>query len=191
MRTKLWLAAVAALMAAPAASAPDQTPPAGMVRVAGAWKHEATGATLPDSLEGLARIVTTSRGVMAMYMPKDLNEMLAGKVALVGIDKFERAKPDFATMREDARGAFHETGVPTVVEESTFAWPGHPEAATFHGRYLVGRYRKDYWRAHDQGWEVNAIVTTPRGDAKLTEKLSSAVASGVFGGATLNAPETR
>lgn len=191
MRTKLWLAAVAALMAGPAASAPGQAPPAGMVGVAGAWKHEATGVTLPDSLGGMTRIVTTSRGVMAMYMPKNLNEMLAGKVALVGIDKFERAKPDFATMREDARGAFHETGVATVVEESTFAWPGHPDAATFHGRYTVGRYHKDYWRAHDQGWEVNAIVTTPRGDGELTEKLSSAVATGVFGGAILAAPASR
>jgi hypothetical protein len=75
-----------------------------------------------------------------------------------------------------------------VVEESTFTWPGHPDAATFHGRYIVGPYRKDYWRGHDGGWEINAIVTTPRRDEKLTETLSAAVAAEVFGGATLNPP---
>ncbi|HEX6375535.1 MAG TPA: hypothetical protein VFZ91_07420 [Allosphingosinicella sp.] len=185
MGPRLWLAALSALAAAPAASAPVEAPPAGWVAITGALKHEATGVTLPDSLGGMVRIVSSSRGVMAMYMPKNLNEMLAGKVALVGVDKFDRGRPDFATMREDARGAFHETGVPVVIEESTFAWPGHPQAATFHGRYVVGPYRKDYWRAHDQGWEVNAIVTTPRRDEKLTEKLSKAVAADVFGGATL------
>ncbi|HEX8448739.1 MAG TPA: hypothetical protein VF652_04015 [Allosphingosinicella sp.] len=177
--------------AAPAASAPDKAPPAGMVAVAGALKHEATGVTLPDSLGGMTRVVTSSRGVMAMYMPKDLSEMLAGKVALIGIDKFDRPKPEFATMREDARGAFHETGVPVPVEESTFTWPGHPGAATFHGRYVVGPYRKDYWRASDQGWEVNAIVTTPRRDEKLTDRLSKAVATEVFGGATFASPASR
>jgi hypothetical protein len=76
-----------------------------------------------------------------------------------------------------------------VIAESTFAWPGHPDAATFHGRYVVGPYRKDYWRAHDGGWEVNAIVTTPRKDDQLTESLSAAVATQVYGGATLNPPE--
>ncbi len=189
MRPKLWFAMFAALAAAPAVSARDEPPPPpGTTAVAGGFRHEATGLTLPDSLGGMGRIVSSSRGIMAMYAPRDLNEMLAGKVAMVGIDKFDRPRPDFATMREDARGSFHETGVPVAVEESTFAWPGHPQAATFHGRYVVGPYRKDYWRAHDQGWEVNAIVTTPRRDEKLTEKLSKAVAADIFGGATLAAP---
>lgn len=188
MRPISCFALLAVLAAAPAASAPDPAPPAGMVAVEGGLKHEETGATLPDSLGGMSRVVSSARGVMAMYMPKNLNEMLLGKVALIGIDKFDRPKPDMATMREDARGAFHETGVPVVVEESAFDWPGHPEAATFHGRYIVGPYRKDYWRAHDKGWEVNAIVTTPRRDEKLTEKLSKAVADEVFGGATLATP---
>jgi hypothetical protein len=188
MSPKFWFALAAALIAAPAASAPDKAPPAGMVAVAGGLRHEATGVTLPDTLGGMARVVSSARGVMAMYMPKNLNEMLAGKVALIGIDKFDRPKPDFATMREDARGTFHETGTAVPVEESAFTWPGHPDAATFHGRYVVGPYRKDYWRASDQGWEVNAIVTTPRGDGKLTEKLSQAVAADVFGGAAFRAP---
>ena len=190
MRPNLFYVLFAALAAAPAASA-DKAPPAGMVAVDGALKHEATGLKLPDSLGGMTRIVTSSPGVMAMYMPKDMNEMLAGKVALIGIEKFDRPKPEFATMKEDARGAFHETGVPVPIEESTFTWPGHPDAATFHGRYVVGPYRKDYWRASDQGWEVNAIVTTPRRDEKLTDRLSQAVAAEVFGGAVFTPAAAR
>jgi hypothetical protein len=185
MKLQILLSALALGLVAPATPAlAADPPPAGMVAVEGALRHEATGVTLPNSFNGWTPVVTEVNGVMALYMPKDLGQMLKGNVAIMGIDKFD-GPHDYATMREAAAGSFHETGTPQILEENSFAWPGHPDAVTFHGVYLVGPYRKDYWRGWDQGWNAMVIVTTPRGDKKLGEKLSTLVASDVYGGATL------
>jgi hypothetical protein len=182
---RIWMGAAAvALLCAPAAAlAPAEEPvPAGLEKVEGALRHGATGLAFPDKLGGMPRFVSgIGGGVTAMYL-----DLFSGKAVMVGaIERQER--PEFETMRRDARDTFHETGVPTVVEESAFTWPGHAEAATFHGRYSVGPYGKDYWRAHAKGWDVNVIVTTPRGDRKALDKFSAQVAAEVFGGATLDA----
>jgi hypothetical protein len=180
----MW-GALALGLAAPALPALAADPPAGMVAVEGALRHEATGVTLPDAFNGWSRVVTDVHGVTALYMPKDLGDMLKGKAAIMGIDRLEGGVPTYAQMREAAAGSFHETGTPQILEENSFAWPGHPDAVTFHGVYTVGPYRKDYWRGFDQGWNAMVIVTTPRGDKKLGDRLSKLVASDVYGGATL------
>lgn len=182
MRSLLKLCALAgALFAAPLLAA---DPPPGMVAVDGALRHQETGAMLPDEFDGMRPAVTNVAGVTALYIPADLNEMVRGNAAIMGITA-STIVPTFAGMREGARGSFHETGVPAVIEESAFDWPGHPEAVTFHGLYTVGPYRKDYWHAHDKGWSVIVIVTSPRGGAKASERRSRLVAEKVYGGAVL------
>jgi len=171
------------LTLAPAAAAPPQAPPPGTVQIeGGAIRHEKSGIVFPERIDDMARILTGTELIMAMYAPADLREMFAGKVALLGVSAIAK-DPGYEVMRERARGSFHETGVPEVVSEGRFAWPGHPNATTFHGVYRVGPYRKEYWRAWDAGWDATMIVTTPRKDEKLGEKLSAVVAETVYGGA--------
>jgi hypothetical protein len=181
------VAVVAASAAMPALAA--DPPPAGMVKAEGALRHEATGATFPDELDGMRPFVSGEQGIMALYVPTDAKEMLKGNAIIMGVMQME-ARPDFAGMREGARGSFHETGVPMVIAESAFTWPGHPEAVTFLGTYVVGAYRKHYWRAHDNGWDVTVIVTSPRAAEERAEHRSKLVAEKVYGGAVLIAPSS-
>lgn len=183
---KAALGLFAFLAALPTAPVLAADPPPGMVAAEGALRHEATGATLPDELDGMRATVTDVAGVTALYIPTDLNEMMRGNAAIMGIMEMAN-RPDYAGMREGARGSFHETGVPAIIEEGVFDWPGHPEAVTFHGLYTVGPYRKDYWRAHDKGWDVTVIVTSPRGASKASERRSRLVAEKIYGGAVLKA----
>jgi hypothetical protein len=182
--TCLSALALALALALPAFPATAADPPAGMVAVEGALRHEATGLTLPNDFNGWRPVVTEVAGITAMYVPPDLADMFKGNVAMMGIGRLEE-RPDYAEMREGARESFHETGTAVPLEENSFAWPGHPDAVTFRGVYTVGPYRKDVWRAYDQGWNATVIVTTPRNDRKRSEKLSALVASSVFGGATV------
>jgi hypothetical protein len=184
---KLFAGAVALVLAlAPAGAAPADppAPPPGTVKAEGGLRHEATGIVFPDELEGMRPIVTGTDLIMAMYMPSNPMEMLKGKVAILGVSKIAE-DPGHATMAERARESFHETGVPKVVSEGRFDWPGHPKATTFHGVYEVGPYHKEYWRGWDGGWDATMIVTSPRGDRKLAGRVSAAVAAKVYGGAVV------
>jgi hypothetical protein len=175
------LAIAAALACVPAFAA---DPPAGMVRAEGGLRHEATGVVVPDELDGMRPFVSGTEIVMALYMPANPNDLLTGNAAIIGISRMEQG-PDYAGMQRLARESFHETGVPSVIEESAFTWPGHPDAVTFHGLYTVGPYRKDYWRGLDKGWDATMIVTSPRNAKKRSEKRSRIVAEKVYGGAVI------
>ena len=76
-------------------------------------------------------------------------------------------------------------GVPQAIAETSFSWPGHPEAVTFHGSYLVGRHRRSYWAAWDDGWNVFVTATTSSDRDEKMEELSRLIAAEIFGGATL------
>jgi hypothetical protein len=180
------LTAIAAFLVAlaPAAAAPPETPPPGTVAVEGGLRHEKAGIVFPDRLEDMTRVITGDKMIVALYLPSDLRLMLAGKAVILGVTAMPEGM-SFEKMGEFARGSFHETGVANVVSEKRFLWAGHPDAITFHGVYTVSRYRKEYWRAWDKGWDATVIVTTPRTDLALGERLSKLIADKFYGGATI------
>jgi hypothetical protein len=180
-------AALAALLLAVANPAPVRAadPPPGMVEVKGGLRHEATGISLPKWLKGLRRHHRGGNPIVAIYIPssrhliEDLN-VSAGIARVPG--SLDRARLSHLAWSDMGKIA-----VPEVIAESSFAWPGHPNAVTFYGAYNVGYFRKTYWQASDGGWHVLVVVTTLRDRAEKMEELSRLAASEIFGGATLAA----
>lgn len=181
--------ALAALAPAPAFAA-DPIP--GMVETGGGLRHAASGVNYPKWLKGLRRNLSGGESVVAIYTPSSPYRRLQDLHVGVAVGPVS-GRMDRAKLSRLAWTDMGKDGVPQVIAETSFTWPGHPEAVTFHGSYLLGRHRRSYWAAWDGGWNVFVTATTSRDRDEKMEEMSLLIAKEIFGGAALApapAPQT-
>jgi hypothetical protein len=179
LRHRLLLAvaaAVAALATAVFPAAAARRPPVDYLR------KPPNGLVIPETLGALRRVtVAPGNPSIGLYLP--VGPAPGDKRMLAIAVGRARAAPSRERMRDQSRADAAKIGPVEILAEGAFAWPGHPQATTFHGAYAAGDVRKEYWHAADGGYGIMAIATAPRAEADEMAQISSAVAGGIFGGA--------
>jgi hypothetical protein len=139
-------------------------------------------ASLPDTLLGAAALRMPGSELVT-YFP-----MRLGKDPMVGVVAGPLDKPStIESIRDSSRGAFHESGLRTIVREGTFTTPKWPGARTFFGEYVTGSGFKQSWTVETDEVRVSAIATYFR--KKDAERVQAEVAEKIFGGAVVEAAQ--
>jgi hypothetical protein len=176
-------AALAAFSLASGAAWAAKIPPGFAEEKHGLLRHQATGLALPKAIGPYARAMLSEgkATIVAIYIPRQVGPVEQHDIAVaIGSSGTAVTRDE---QRAGIRAEVERIGTPEILAEESFAWPGHPAAQSFHGAYVVGRFRKEYWSAADGAARALAVITVGRQDSEQMALLSAAVAASVFGGA--------
>ena len=138
----------------------------------------------------LARLPQTLLGAPALRLPTDSSLVTyfgenIGSDPMAGVSAIQSTNtPTLEELRENARGAFHETGITRILRETTFTSPLYPGKEGFFGEYNTRMGLKQSWTIETGQHRIHVGVTLF--DVDDRKRAEAAVAEEIFSGAQLS-----